>query len=56
MRVIAILIDGTFLEVPIPEKESSEFTPAQAINYAKNKVAKSELERVEEWEVEEDFI
>lgn len=51
MKVLAWYRDGGFWEVELAGKS---YTPSEAIAIAKEQVP--ELDKVEKWEVEEDFI
>lgn len=56
MKVIIRFKSGAVREIPIPETEWSKPTANQAIEYAQNRLLKNEREKVEQYEVEEDFL
>ena len=56
MKVIAWFRDGSFEEIPIPQK-CEEYGPAYAIEKAKelSEWSEDKMATVKTWEVEEDF-
>ena len=56
MKVIVRFKSGAIRTIPIHETEGSAPTAAEAIEYAKGRLQKSEREKVKEYEVEEDFL